>query len=565
MPHTKLSPKLVDVLRQGYNSKLFFRDLSAGVIVGIVALPLSIAFAIASGVKPEQGLYTAIIAGFIVSLLSGSRFQIGGPTGAFIVIIYGIIQKFGYDGLAVATLLAGVFLIIMGVSRLGTMIKYIPYPVTVGFTSGIALIIAVGQLQELLGLKLESVPSEFLGKIFAYTAHIGQTNLWSLGIGILTIAIILIWSKFIRTIPGSIIAIIVTTAIVKLFGIPVETIQSRFGDISCGIPTPTLPKVDLAMIPELISPAISIALLAGIESLLSAVVADGMTGRRHRSNMELLGLGVANIASVCFGGIPATGAIARTATNIKNGGKTPFAGMIHAVTLLLIMLFFGRFAGWIPMATLSGILLIVAYNMSEWHMFVKLLRSPRSDIIILITTFLLTVLIDLTVAIQVGVVLAALLFMRRMANVTEFGYITKILNNEEEREEEQEQSDPNNIRKKIVPDGVEVFEVNGPFFFGAADKFKHTLSQIGKPPEVLIIRLREVLTLDATGLCALEDVYDKSHRRGTVLILSGVHAQPLFVMQRAGFIDRVGEKHFFRDFDDALNSARVILESLKHL
>lgn len=556
MPNTRLSPKIVDVIREGYTSKLFFSDLSAGVIVGIVALPLSIAFAIASGVKPEQGLYTAIIAGFTISLLSGSRFQIGGPTGAFIVIIYGIIQRYGYDGLAVSTLLAGVFLIIMGVSRLGSMIKYIPYPVTVGFTSGIAIIIAAGQLQELLGLKFASQPSNFIDRIIAYACHIGSVNLWSVGIGCLTIAVILLWTKITRLIPGSIVAIILTTAIVKIFHLPVETIGTRFGDISCSLPRPSIPKFDLNLIPQLISPAVSIALLAGIESLLSAVVADGMTGRRHRSNMELVGLGVANIASVVFAGIPATGAIARTATNIKNGGKTPFAGIIHAATLLIIMLFFGRFAGWIPMASLAGILMIVAYNMSEWHMFVKLLRSPGSDILVLITTFLLTVFIDLTVAIQVGVVLASILFMRRMSNVTEFGYVTRILNNEEE-----EASDPNNVRGKIVPEGVEVFEVNGPFFFGAADKFKHTVSQIGKSPKILIIRLREVLTLDATGLRALEDVYDKSRREGTVLILSGVHAQPLFVMQRAGFLDRVGERYFFRSIDDALDLARQILET----
>ena len=556
MSHTKLTPKIVDVIREGYTKKLFINDLSAGVIVGIVALPLSIAFAIASGAKPEQGLYTAIIAGFTISLLSGSRFQIGGPTGAFIVIIYGIIQKYGYDGLAVATLIAAIFLIIMGISRLGSMIKYIPYPVTVGFTSGIALIIATGQLQELFGLKFESTPSGFIERILAYCQNITHVNLWSFAIGIATISIILLWSKITRLIPGSIIAIIVTTVLVKLFNLPIETIGTRFGDISCGLPAPSLPKIDLATLPQLISPAVSIALLAGIESLLSAVVADGMTGRRHRSNMELVGLGAANIMSVLFCGIPATGAIARTATNIKNGGKTPFAGIVHAITLLLTMLFFGKLVGLIPMATLAGILLIVAYNMSEWHMFVKLLRSPASDIIVLLTTFLLTVLIDLTVAIQVGVVLASILFMRRMANVTEFGYITKILNNEEE-----EPSDPNNIRQKIVPEGVEVFEVNGPFFFGAADKFKHTLSQIRKTPPILIIRLREVLTLDATGMRALEDVYDQTQRKGTILILSGVHAQPLFVMQRAGFMDKVGQQYFFRDFDDALNMARQILES----
>ena len=418
VPESKLEPKLLTVIREGYDGEIFFKDLTAGIIVGIVALPLAIAFAIASGVKPEQGLYTAIIAGFLISILSGSRVQIGGPTGAFIVIIYGIVQKYGYDGLVIATILSGILLIVMGVAKLGSVIKYIPYPVTVGFTSGIALIIAMGQLRDFFGFHMEKVPAEFIEKVVEYVKHAGTVTPAAAAIGMLTLLIVIFWPRVTRKVPGSLVAIIVTTALVPLWNLNVETIGSRFGAVSSTPPTLHLPPMDWTKIPMMVSPAISIALLAGIESLLSAVVADGMTGRRHRSNMELVAQGVANIASPLFGGIPATGAIARTATNIKNGGLTPVAGIVHAVVLLLIMLFFGKWAALIPMATLAGILLVVSYNMSEYHLFIKMFKSPKSDIAVLIVTFLLTVLVDLTVAIQAGVVLAAILFMKRMADVT---------------------------------------------------------------------------------------------------------------------------------------------------
>lgn len=553
MPQSKLEPKLLTVFREGYTKEQFIKDLSAGVIVGIVALPLAIAFAIASGVKPEQGLYTAIVAGFLISCFSGSRVQIGGPTGAFIVIVYGIVQQHGYAGLAVATLLAGLLLMVMGLARLGTVIKYIPYPVTVGFTAGIALIIAAGQLRDFLGLQMSSVPAAFIEKWVAYGAHLHTFSPYAVGVGLLTVMIVVYWPRLTHRVPGSLIALLVTTVLVHVLDLPVETIGSRFGTVPNTLPKPAFPAISWAALPELFSPALTIALLAGIESLLSAVVADGMTGRRHRSNMELIAQGIANVFSPIFGGIPATGAIARTATNVKNGGRTPIAGMIHALVLLLIMLFFGKWAALVPMATLAGILLVVAYNMSEWHLFVKLFRGPKSDVLVLLATFLLTVLVDLTVAIQVGVVLAALLFMRRMAEVTQMSYVTRSLLEEEEEE------DPNPLRTRFIPEGVEVFEVNGPFFFGAADKFKDALRQVEKPPRVLILRLRKVLSLDATGLMALEDLLDRTRREGTVLILSGVHAQPLVVMQRSGFLDRVGEENVFGNIDDALNRAYAVL------
>jgi len=554
--HNRLVPKLVTTLREGYTRAQFTSDLLAGVIVGIVALPLAIAFAIASGVKPEQGLYTAVVAGFLISALSGSKVQIGGPTGAFIVIVYDIVQRYGYDGLVIATLMAGALLVLMGVARLGTVIKFIPYPVTVGFTSGIALIIFTGQLRDLLGLQLEKVPSEFLEKLSAYAEHLGSLSPVAAGIGLLTIVVIRLWPRVTHRIPGSLVAILLTTALVSLLDLPVATIGSRFGSVPNSLPLPHLPALpDWAHLVQLFSPALTIALLAGIESLLSAVVADGMIESRHRSNMELVGQGVANLVCPLFGGIPATGAIARTATNVKNGGRTPVAGMVHAATLLLILLFFGKWAALIPMPTLAGILVVVAWNMSEAHLFAKLLRAPRGDVLVLLSTFGLTVLVDLTVAIQVGMVLAAFLFMQRMADATQVGFITRELSGDEE----EESNDPLSLSHREVPAGVEVFEINGPFFFGAADKFKNALGTVGEPPRVLILRMRHALTLDATALQALESVFDKSDRRGTRLLLSGVHAQPLLVMERSGFLARVGEENVFGNIDAALNRAREIV------
>ena len=426
---------------------------------------------------------------------------------------------------------------------------------TVGFTSGIALIIAMGQIRDFLGLNMEKVPAEFVEKVEEYAKHAGTITPAAAAIGLLTVLTVVLWPRVTRRVPGSLVAIIATTALVPLFNLPIETIGSRFGAVSSTPPTFHLPHIDWTKLPHMVSPAISIALLAGIESLLSAVVADGMTGRRHRSNMELVAQGVANIVSPLFGGIPATGAIARTATNIKNGALTPVAGIIHAIVLLLIMLFFGKWAALIPMATLAGILLVVAYNMSEWHLFVKMFKSPKSDIAVLIVTFLLTVLLDLTVAIQAGVVLAALLFMKRMADVTQVGYITSMMEDEEDTSDQ----DPNSIKRFTVPPGVEVFEVNGPFFFAAADRFKHVLRLIVRKPQVLILRMRTVLSMDATALRALEEVYDQTRREGAVLLLAGVHAQPLIAMDRAGFLDKVGIDNIFENVCDALKRSRDIV------
>lgn len=553
--HRLLEPKLIAVFREGYSKKAFSADLIAGVIVGIVALPLAIAFAIGSGVKPEQGLYTAVIAGFIIAVLGGSRAQVSGPTGAFIVIIYGIVHEHGYEGLAVATMLAGVFLIIMGAMRMGVLLKFIPYPVTVGFTSGIALIIFSSQARDFLGLQIEKVPVDFVEKWAAYFENMHTFSPPALGIGLLALALIVVWPRITHRIPGSFIAIVVVTAIVQVFSVPVETIGTRFGSVPNNLPAPHFPSISWKLITEMFSPAVTIALLAAIESLLSAVVADGMLGTRHRSNMELIAQGVGNILSPMFGGIPATGAIARTATNIKNGGRTPVAGIIHALVLLLIMLFFGQYAALIPMPVLAAILIHVAYNMSEWHMFVKLMRSPRSDIIVLFATFLLTVLIDLTVAIQVGVVLAAFLFLNRMSNVTQANLITKELQNDDEELE----NDPNAITRREVPPGVEVFEIHGPLFFGAIEQFKDTMRLLDKAPHVLILNIRHVLAVDATALQALEIEVANARKKGTAFILSGVHAQPLYAMQQSGLLEKIKEENVCGNIDDALNRARAVL------
>ncbi len=554
-----LLPKLITVLREGYTRKQFLNDLTAGVIVGIIALPLAIAFAIASGVKPEQGLYTAIVAGFLISALSGSRVQIGGPTGAFIVIVYGIVQQYGYDGLMIATFIAGIMILAMGFARLGAVIQYIPYPVTVGFTTGIALIIFSGQVRDFLGLQMANVPAEFVEKWLAYGEHFVSFNVYAIAIALLSLGIIVFWPKVTPRVPGSLLAIIVATALVHGFNLPVETIGSRFGEVPSSLPKPHVPDLSWSLFTKMFSPAITIALLAAIESLLSAVVADGMLGTRHRSNMELIAQGVANIVSPIFGGIPATGAIARTAANIKNGGRTPIAGIIHALTLLLIMLFFGKWASLIPMATLAAILIFVAYNMSEWHLFLNIARSsPRSDMAVLFITFLLTVLIDLTVAIQVGVVLAAFLFMRRMAQATQVGFVTNGVIDDEE-EEDAVLRDPKAIARREVPAGVEVFEINGPFFFGAAEKFKDALRRVAKPPRVLILRMRHVPAIDATGLRVLEDVCDKARKEGTQIILAGIRRQPLHALRRSPLLEKIGRKNIFRDIDHALNRAREIL------
>jgi len=544
MPTSPFEPKLVTVLREGYSRDQFVRDALAGVVVGVVALPLAVAFAIASGVRPEQGLYTAIIAGLAVALLGGSRVQVAGPTGAFIVIVYGVVEQFGYEGLAVATLMAGVMLVAMGIARLGTIIRFIPYPVTVGFTSGIALIIAAGQLPDALGMQAERWPAEFIARLAAYAQGLGAVSWPAVAITAATIAILRLWPRVSPRVPSPLVALLGTAAIVTLFDLPVDTIGSRFGSVSASLPTPRLPRVDAETLRALVSPAISIALLGGIESLLSAVVADGMTGRRHRSNMELVAQGVANIASPIFGGIPATGAIARTATNIRNGGRTPVAAIVHCLTLLVILLFAGKWAGLIPMATLAGILIVVAYDMSEWRLFIHLFRGPRSDVLVLLATFLLTVLVDLTVAIQVGVVLAALLLMRRMADVTQVRSITDMMHEEDA-----------GAPARALPARVEAYAISGTFFFGAAHKFSSTVGHGERRPRVVILDMSDVLAVDATALRALDEVRQRFRRDGTALVLAGVHAQPLVAMERFGLLRSIGDHRMAGSFAEAVEIA----------
>lgn len=548
-------PCFYNTFKKGYSLSLFFNDLTAGIIVGIVALPLAIAFAIASGVKPEQGLITAIIAGLSISLLSGSKYQIGGPTGAFIVIVFGIVKQYGMEGLFVATMMAGVILILMGIAKLGSIITFMPYPVTIGFTSGIALIIFISQLGDFLGISSQNMPSEFLGKINTIVNSIGNLNKWSLALGMFSLCLLIIIPKIAPRVPAPIIALLLGSAIVAIFNIPVETIGSRFGDIPNYLPSPKLPHINLDIVKTLIGPAFSIAILGAIESLLSAVVADGMTGTRHNSNMELISQGIANIISPLFTGIAATGAIARTATNIKNGAKSPVAGIVHAITLFLIMIFLGKWAALIPMPVLAAILIIVAINMSEWRLFLRIFKSTKSDTTILIATFLLTVILDLTVAIQVGVVLASLLFMRRMALASQPRYITNLLN-----ECTEDEIDPMPLSSRKVPENVEVFEIYGPFFFGVADRFKNALDQIQKKPDILILRMRHVSSIDATALKALEELVIKSVNKGTILILSGVHSQPKNVLKQSGLLDKIGIENITSDIDQALSLAKQILK-----
>ncbi len=544
-------PKIFDTLKN-YSRQQFSKDVWAGLIVGIVALPLAIAFAIASGVSPEKGLFTAVIAGFIVSAMGGSRVQIGGPTGAFIVIVYGIVQLHGVNGLIIATFMAGIMLIIMGLARLGSVIKFIPHPLIIGFTSGIAILIFSSQMKDFFGLEMDAVPVEFLDKWKSYFENLGSVNMYAMAIAAATVAIILLWPKVTHKVPGSLIAILVTTLAMQLLNLPVETIGSKFGAIPSSFPMPVIPHVDFATIKSLIKPAFTIALLGGIESLLSAVVSDGMIGGKHKSNVELIAQGTANIFSSIFGGIPATGAIARTATNVKNGGRTPVAGIVHAITLLLIMLFIGKWAALIPMATLAGILVVVAYNMSEWESFVSVFKGPRSDVAVLHTTFLLTVGVDLTVAIEVGMVLAVFLFMRKMIMFSDVSAFTK--------EMDEDGKDNDALGNFVIPAHVEVFEITGPLFFGAAYKFKDAMRFIEKPPKVLIIRMRQVPIIDATGIRTLEEVYKESKHRGTKLILSEVHSeQVLKELQKARLLFAIGKANVTNSFKEALNRTAVLM------
>ncbi len=545
MKNNIFRPKFFSILKQGYDKKQLSKDVFAGIIVGVVALPLAIAFAVASGVSPEKGIVTAIIAGFIISFLGGSRVQIGGPTGALIVIVFGIVTQYGIDGLLISTILAGIMLVIFGVLRLGALLKYIPHPLIVGFTSGIALIIFSTQMKDAFGLEIANVPADFLGKWEAYFTNYSTVNFVALAITVATILISTLFRRITNKIPGSFVAIILMTLVVYFFELPVTTIETLFGDIK-GSFAIDIPDINWGNISYYFAPAFTIALLGAIESLLSAVVADGMIGSNHRSNTELIAQGIANIVTPIFGGIPATGAIARTATNVKNGGRTPVAGMVHAVVLLLILLFFGKYAKLIPMSCLAGILIVVAYNMSEWRSFVSILRGSAFDIIILLTTFALTVLVDLTVAIQIGVVLSAFLFMKRM---TDTGQAAILKENESEMIE----------NYGHVPKGIEIYEISGPFFFGAAKHYGEVLKGHASSTKVLIIRMRHVPFIDATGVHNFREAIKVLHSKNKRIILSGVQPNVRKELEKSEIAQRIGEENIFDNFDAALAKATEVV------
>lgn len=545
-------PKIFDTFKE-YSLKQFRNDITAGVIVGVVALPLAIAFAIASGVSPDKGLVTSIIAGFLISALGGSRVQIGGPTGAFVVIVYDIVQKHGIEGLTIATILGGLILCIFGLARLGTAIKFIPYPVVIGFTSGIAVIIFSSQMKDFFGLNIEHVPSEFLSKWSVYFQSWKTLNPFALGIALFTILNIVVLRRISKDIPGTFVAIVLTSLAVYAFHIPVETIGSRFPAIPNHFPAPQWPTITWDALNTLIRPALTIAVLAGIESLLSAVVADGMIGGRHRSNTELVAQGIANMVTPLFGGIPATGAIARTATNIHSGGRTPVAGIIHAAVLFFIMTLLGDAALKIPLATLSGILVVVAYRMAEWHSFFMVLNAPRSDAVVLITTFLLTIFFDLTVAIEIGVILAVLLFVRRLSQNEVVKEIKGAYRDEEDRD------DPQALSRKEIPSGIEIYEINGPFFFGMVSTFIETMNNVEKNPKVRILRMRHVPSIDATAINALRQVILQSRKHGISIVLSGVNRHVSGQLMRSGVVDLVGPDHIASNIDHALDRAQKIL------
>ena len=551
-----MKPKLLQIIKhrdQELKNGQIFKDVIAGIIVAIIALPLSIALAISSGVAPEKGLITAIIAGFFISFLGGSRVQIGGPTAAFVVIIFGIIQKHGLDGLIMATIMAGILLVIFGICKFGSLIKYIPYPITVGFTTGIAITLFTTQVKDFLGLQIDKVPSEFLPKWASYFAHLNTINYMAFLLGAIALIIMIVWPKINKMIPGSLVALIVITLAAYLFKLNVPTIGSTFGEISSKIPGITVPKVDLETVIKLIKPAFTIAILASIESLLSAVVADGMIGKKHNSNMELIGQGVANIASGLFGGIPATGAIARTAANVKNGGRTPIAGITHAVTLFLIMIIFMPLAKYIPLTVLAAILMIVSYNMSELKVFKAMLKGPKSDVIILITTCLLTVIFDLVVAIEIGMVIAMFLFMRRMANNLEVNMM--------DSDECAEFTELNGIDTSNIGKGIVVYEIEGALFFGAVDTFMDAIKKIDSESSVLILRMRHVSMLDATGYKVLKNIEEKCNKDNIKLVMLGVNDQPYKVMKNMGMVKRLGKERFNRKFKDAvILSNRLISE-----
>lgn len=548
-------PKLFTMLRS-YTKADLTTDLMAGIIVGIVALPLAIAFGIASGVSPEKGIITAIVAGFIISLLGGSKVQIGGPTGAFIVIIYGIIQQYGIEGLMVATMMAGVLLILLGIFKLGTVIKFIPYPIIIGFTSGIAVTIFTTQIADIFGLDFqgEKVPGDFIGKWLVYARHFDSVNWWNFLVSIISIFIIAITPKFSKKIPGSLVAIILVTVgvyLLKMYGgiTCIDTIGDRFS-IKAQLPDAAVPALDWEAIKNLFPVAITIAVLGAIESLLSAAVADGVIGDRHDSNTELVAQGIANVVSPIFGGIPATGAIARTMTNINNGGRSPIAGIVHAIVLLLILLFLMPLAKYIPMACLAGVLVIVSYNMSGWRVFKGLLKNPKADVVVLLITFFLTVIFDLTVAIEVGLVIACVLFMKRVMETTQISVITDEIDPNKESDLEVHEE------HLIIPNGVEVYEINGPYFFGIATKFEEIMASLGDRPKIRIIRMRKVPFIDSTGIHNLTTLCEMSQKEIIHIILSGVNPQVHNVLEKSGFYELLGKENICSNINEALEVAR---------
>lgn len=552
-------PKSYLYLRTGYKLSTFRKDLLAGMTVGIIALPLAMAFAISSGVTPEKGIFTAIIAGFLISALGGSRAQIGGPTGAFVVIIYDIMQRTGYEGLAISTILAALFLILLGIFRLGSYIKYVPHPLITGFTTGIAVIIFSSQIKDFLGLNMGVPPADFIDKWVAYGESFSSLHFPTFFLGGGTLLLILSIRKFIPKLPWGIGAIVMATLVAYFFDLPVETIQSKFGQIPSQLPIPSLPSFHIpdGKFSEIFRDGITIAFLAGIESLLSAVIADGMMGSRHKSNCELMGQGIANFASILFGGIPATGAIARTAANIKSGAQTPMAGMLHSITLFLIILFFAPIVSQIPLTALAAVLIMVSWNMSEIGHFLRLFTAPIGDVAILLTAFLLTVFVDITVAISLGMILASFLFMKRMSDSSKTTSLTDLF--KEPLSEFPERYDPDAIVRKKVPPGVEVYEVEGPFFFGAADMLKDILNNLEKPPKVFILRMRRVPLIDASGMHALKEFYSKCKKSGTTLVLSGVKGQTEKELEKFGLIHLIGKTNLFQNIDGALSRAEDLI------
>ncbi|MBU1094329.1 MAG: sulfate permease [Firmicutes bacterium] len=549
-----LKPKLFSVMKT-YTKEQFFKDVISGIIVAIIALPLSIALAIASGVSPERGLYTAIIGGFLVSFLGGSRVQIGGPTGAFMVVVFGVISEFGYEGLVLATMMAGVFMIILGLLKIGSMIKFIPYPIITGFTSGIALVIFSSQINDFFGLNIANVPSDFFEKWMSYFENFRNVDLATLGIGLLSLLIIIYWPKVNKKIPGTLIALIVGSVLVALFNLDVATVGSKFGELSSAIPIPHFPNITFDQIQLLIGPALVIAFLGSVESLLSAVVSDGMIGSRHRSNMELVAQGTANIGSVLFGGIPVTGALARTVANIKNGGRTPIAGMVHSVTLLIILVSLMPLVKNVPLTSLAAVLFVIAYNMSEWREFKRLMKSPKSDIFVLLITFILTVAIDLVVAIEVGMFLSLFLFMKRMSEVSDIS--VKNLDFTEETESDANFNFKEENQKYPTLKGVHMYQINGPFFFGAAYKYVEAINSLDPQTEYLIIGMKHVPAIDATALHSFTSSLKICKDRNITVLITGIRPEPLSALKKSQINLLVGDDKFFVTIEEAVAYIKI--------